>query len=98
MASRFSVGHPTALFGVTCCTGRGATFENREPSSLHHRRVRNNGVAQARVAQAGQHRRLHHGDDLAGLEANYREAANGVIVTDQLLHETLSFVGRLHPQ
>jgi hypothetical protein len=29
--------------------------------------VRKNGIAQARVGQAGQHRRLRDGDDLAGL-------------------------------
>src|SRR5262249_26618845 len=27
-----SVCYPTALFGVTCCTGRGGTFEKSEPS------------------------------------------------------------------
>jgi hypothetical protein len=59
--------------------------------------VRKNGVAKARVGQARQHRRLHHGDDLAGLGANHREAVNAVIVTHQRLHETLSF-GRLRPQ
>lgn len=60
--------------------------------------VRKNGIAQPRVGQARQHRRLHHGDDLAGLEANHREAVNAVIVTHQRLHETFSFVGRLRPQ
>src|SRR5215510_1113459 len=67
--------------------------------SLHHRRVRENGVAKPRIWQICQHRRLHRGDDLAGLGANHREAENAVVIpTHKSLHEALSFSGCLRPQ
>jgi hypothetical protein len=67
--------------------------------SLHHRRVREEGVAEPRVWQVCQHRRLRHGDDLAGLGAKHREAENAVVTPpNERLHEALLFVGRLRPQ
>ena len=54
--------------------------------------VRKNGVAKAGVGQARQHRRLHHGDDLAGLGANHRESENAVVTpADKRLHKASSF-------
>ena len=39
---------------------------------------RENGVPQARVGQACQHRLMHNGHDLPGLRADHREAQNAV--------------------
>jgi hypothetical protein len=58
--------------------------------SLHHRRVREDGVAEPRVWQVCQQRRLRHGDDLAGLGAKHREAENAVVTPpNERLHEAL---------
>jgi hypothetical protein len=57
--------------------------------------VRKNGVAEHRKWQGCQHRRLHRGDDFAGLSANHRKAKNAVVTpTDENLHEALCFVRR----
>ena len=70
-----------------------------ETQSLGHRRVRENGVAEPRVWQAGQHRRLHDSHDLASLRADHGEAENAVVIrADENLHEALLLADRLRSQ
>ena len=50
--------------------------------------MRDDGIAELRVWETRQHRRLHHGHDLAGLGADHREAENAVVArTDKNFHE-----------
>ena len=57
----------TCHFSRELLPGPRRHIREERAESLYHRRVRKNGIAQARVGQAGQHRRLRDGDDLAGL-------------------------------
>src|SRR5260221_9141104 len=67
--------------------------------SLHHRRMRENSVAEPRIWQVGYHCRLHRCQNLTGLGTDHDEAENAVItLTHKSLHEALSFVGCLRPQ
>ena len=60
--------------------------------ATHLKRV----VSEPPIGQLGQNRRLHCGDNLAGLRANHREAENAVVApADQRLHEALCFVRRI---
>jgi len=74
--------------------GRHIRQEGAEP--LRHRGVRENGIAQRRIRQPGEHHRLHRGHDLAGLGADHREAENTFVTsTDESFHEALLVAGRL---
>src|SRR5215510_10733302 len=88
----------TGHFSRELLYGHRRHIREERVKSLHHRRVRENGVAKLRIWQICQHRRLHRGDDLAGLGANHREADNSVVITDKSLHEALFFVSCLRPQ
>src|SRR5262249_25899653 len=79
--------------------GHKRDIREERVKSLHHRRVRENGVAELRIWQVCEHRRLHRGHDLTGVGANHREAENAVVIpTHKSLHEALSFSGCLRPQ
>src|SRR5262245_61361045 len=81
----------TGHFSRELLYGHRRHIREERVKSLHHRRVRENGVAEPRIWQICQHRRLHRGDDLAGLGANHREAENAVVITDKSLHESMCF-------
>src|SRR5262249_25608278 len=68
-------------FRLELLPGNRRHIREERVKSLDHRRVRENGVAEPRIWQICQHRRLHRGDDLAGLGANHREADNSVVIT-----------------
>src|SRR5712692_7949677 len=88
-----------APFVVDLLSGREQYIRKESLESLRHRRMCENGVAEPRIWQLCHHGRLYSGQDLAGLGTDHREAANTVVaLTDQNLHETLPFVGRLRPQ
>jgi len=61
--------------------------------------VGQDGVAQPRMGQVGEHRRLHHRHDLAGLWPDHGEAENAIVgLVHQDLHEALHLHDRLRPQ
>src|SRR5437763_5300677 len=58
-----------------------------------------NGVAQRRVGQAGQHSHLYHGHDLARFRADHCEAKNTIVARgNERLHKALRFVDRVRPK
>src|SRR5215468_487839 len=89
---------PDGTFRPDLLYGPRRHIREERTKSLHHRRVRKDSVAEPRIWQICQHRRLHCGDDLAGFGANHREADNAVVITDKSLHEALFFVSCLRPQ
>jgi hypothetical protein len=73
-------------------TLHGATRNTRErrTQAFGYGRVRDNRIAQAGIGEPRQHRRLHHGHDLAGLGTYHREADDAIVVhVDEGFHETL---------
>src|SRR5213592_2769343 len=73
-------------------------IRQQKAESLRHREVRENGVAQLRIRQLRQHRRLHRGHDLTGLGPDHGEPENAVVApADEHLHEAGAFTDRLHP-
>ena len=86
----------TRHFSRNLLYGPRRHIREERAESLRHRRVRENGVAEPRVWQVCQHRRLHRGHDLTGVGANHREAENAVVTpADKSLHEAALFVDRL---
>src|SRR6516162_4940211 len=59
--------------------GQRRHIREERAEALRHRRVGDNGIAELRVWETGQRRRLHHGHDLAGLCADHCKAENAVI-------------------
>src|SRR6516164_9905122 len=75
-----------------CLSLSGRHVREKRAQALRHRRVGNNGIAELRVWETGQHRRLHHGHDLTGFGADHREAEKAVVArTDKNLHKALRF-------
>ncbi len=56
-------------------------LRQERPEPLRHRGVRENSIAQRRIRQFGQHRRLHRGHDLAGLGSDHREADDAIVTS-----------------
>src|SRR5215471_5850880 len=74
-------------------------LRQERPEPLRHRGVRENSIAQRRIRQFGQHRRLHRGHDLAGLGSDHREADDAIVTsTDESFHEALRLTDRLRPE
>src|SRR5215468_12179682 len=81
-----------------CLSLSGRHVREERAEAFRYRRVGDDGIAELRVWETGQHRRLHHGHDLAGLSADHRKAENAVVArTDKNLHKALRFVRRCRP-
>ena len=76
----------------------GPADREERAQSLRDRQMCDYGVAEHRVRQVCQHRRLHRGHHLARFGTNHRETADAVVTADKNLHETECFIGRLRPQ
>ena len=80
--------HALAAYRRDLLHGPRRHIGEERAESFRHRRVRENGVAQAGVRQACQDGRLHRGHDLTGLGAYHHEAEDAVVArTDKRLHK-----------
>src|SRR5215471_18817994 len=76
-----------------CLSLSGRHVREKRAEALCHCRMCDDGIAELRIWQVRQHRRLHHGHDLTGFGADHREAENAVLArTDKNLHKALRFV------